>query len=630
MSEAFNPQKNPEASSTRPLLERSCDEISTYAIRATTDKLAIAPSMGADSSEHDKKNEYEAKIDILRETDYTSVEAFCSTDLSGLTKRARKSIIEKPDNWHPERREKHIEIVTDAILEAQALSDRLQEINPEPTIYIERGNTASGKTRALHSAQMEFFDNTTGNIIDTTGAMNPDVYKFKLRNGDSSISAAQVHDEGAMIGRMLAYELASPELSVIVDRRNETPEDIRDALNNAIETGRKVRVLDVDVPLEMSLVGVLMRPRGGIDPNVPFDAIAKGYVGIRANRKSLLDDVQRHSRKVVDNYVLTSFSPAERKSVIVAMLGDNQIRVVEGREDLFYAVSSEMDPRRVQADVEASGNIIINDAFIDYYCSTYLDDSIASQDYASKLAYRLKDFRGRTLRRSVDLMANMESPREATVYLESANRNLTTTSRTASGKVDISASATKADSMESIDSRQAASKAKENFNQAITMAFEQRNMEFTSSEDLRRLVEAIATQVNNGIVKEGKLIRSGDDSLKYPYTRIVDLPVAMEQFYGKLHKMLSDPHSDPVEIAAFCEFRIDLVDHFFADGCGKTAKAVSSFVLMRAGLPLPDYAGGRDEYYRHAPRTIEGLSPTADQEAWEEFLAYYKTMIKYG
>ena len=213
-------------------------------------------------------------------------------------------------------------------------------------------------------------------------------------------------------------------------------------------------------------------------------------------------------------------------------------------------------------------------------------------------------------------------------YLKQALENLQLTSRTAKGVVDTSASADKAEKMAGgLTVEMAAKRALQNFNNAIQYLFEHRQEQFDDSQKLREFVESVVKQINTGITKEDVLIRSGMDSTKFPYTKIVDLEPAMQQFYKELLRRLKDPKEDPKEIAAFIEYHIDPIDHFFADGCGKVAKAISAWSLMQKNFPLPHYRG-RDEYYARARlENPTGDSITDKQRQWEQWLAYYKTLF---
>jgi hypothetical protein len=126
--------------------------------------------------------------------------------------------------------------------------------------------------------------------------------------------------------------------------------------------------------------------------------------------------------------------------------------------------------------------------------------------------------------------------------------------------------------------------------------YDNRHKTFANPKELRQFVEAQAAAINDGITKPGVLIREGADSAKYPYTKVADLPRAMDQFYDELFRRLDNPRQDPKQLAAWIEYRMDLTDHFFADGCGKAAKAISAWALMRSGQELPTY-GSRNAYY---------------------------------
>jgi hypothetical protein len=89
---------------------------------------------------------------------------------------------------------------------------------------------------------------------------------------------------------------------------------------------------------------------------------------------------------------------------------------------------------------------------------------------------------------------------------------------------------------------------------------------------------------------------------------------------------LITPGEDPVGLAAWVEYRVNLTDHFFADGCGKISKAVSGWVLMRYAQDLPTYKGSipKDRY----PTKVRGSSDAMDAQQlgnWEEF---YRGMFK--
>ncbi|MBI5357764.1 hypothetical protein HZB74_02860, partial [Candidatus Saccharibacteria bacterium] len=125
-------------------------------------------------------------------------------------------------------------------------------------------------------------------------------------------------------------------------------------------------------------------------------------------------------------------------------------------------------------------------------------------------------------------------------YSKQALENLQTTSRTARGVVDVSASVDKARGIQDISEREAADRAAANFKEAIEQLYEQRDYQFENPEELRTFIEDTARHINKGITKEGVLVRS-HDSDKYLYTKVENLPQEMKQFYEELFARLQNP-----------------------------------------------------------------------------------------
>lgn len=212
-------------------------------------------------------------------------------------------------------------------------------------------------------------------------------------------------------------------------------------------------------------------------------------------------------------------------------------------------------------------------------------------------------------------------------YVSQAMSNLKKTSRTAAGTVDTSASKEKADKIvEGLTGEQAAAHAANNFEQTIRQLHNRRNEQFTPESALE-LADSVNRQINKGITKEGVLLRT-DDSPKFPYTKVEHMQVARRQFAEELAKRLNDPNADPVETAAWIEWRTNL-DHVYADGVGKTMRALAALPLMKAGLPLPNY-GPNKEYFRYSPPTPYNPHDGADayrDADFHRFLNYYRKLM---
>lgn len=214
-------------------------------------------------------------------------------------------------------------------------------------------------------------------------------------------------------------------------------------------------------------------------------------------------------------------------------------------------------------------------------------------------------------------------------YREQFRRNMMIMSRTANGKLDLSASTTKKDSMAASSADDARDLAMQNTERAIGFLFENRRRKFKKAEELEELILEAARITNKGIVKEGCLFRSGEDSTKYNYTRIKDIPLMWEWFVLTFYWLISAQYFEAVEIAVYGEYVINILGHFFSDGCGKISMLISTYVFMRFDLPCPEYTS-RDEYYRVASReTIPEVSDLrglpADPE-YLNFVSYYMSI----
>lgn len=520
--------------------------------------------------------------------------------------KAMDAYLDNPDNWLAERRQLHDLIIAGEFEKAQALSERLGD--EEPTIYALRGNTAAGKTTRLRN------DRDFAKTGDTSGAINPDTYKAQLRTADSAIdyspTAFQTHEEGSMLARRLSrmVEGATPplsEMSMVIDKRLNKTKNIDELIATAERLGRPVKIMDVDSPLETSCQRVLTRAIAGEDPAVPFGAVAEGYEGIRQNRAALIEQVKNNP--AIKEYVLYVTDEAGKS-----------VKVAEKKIGVFTILDQPLYERALDGSTQDSVNkvkaTVIDDAYIqkaDEYMRPFLER-----------------YRGKTLGEALDAHSKLTvEPHDEAFYMRTAMENLAKTSRTAQGVVDTSASADKAAKMaEGLTDAEAAKKAKENYQKMMQRLFTERGRSFNSPEDVRAFVESVGGGINQGITKEGVLIRSGEDSVKYPYTKVADLPKAMEQFYKEFYQRLNDPHQDPVALAAWVEYRVNLTDHIFADGCGKSSLALVSFVLMRNNLPLPQFESKGDTI-QHSPKTIRGVDPAADARALRDLEATMRSRM---
>jgi len=215
-------------------------------------------------------------------------------------------------------------------------------------------------------------------------------------------------------------------------------------------------------------------------------------------------------------------------------------------------------------------------------------------------------------------------------YVDQSMRNLRATSRTVAGTLDTSSTPGKEEKLvDGLTPKAAATQAASNYEGIVRRLYDYKDDIPTTGPEMGTLVNDVAVAVNNGIVKPGQLERT--TNTKFPMqTRAEDLPIAYGQFSQELAERLSNPAADPVETAAWIEWRANMLDHFWTDGVGKTSKALAAIPLMRSGLPLPIYPPMKDfvAFAKEQPRVdpLEGgaayLGP-----AWEKFNAFYHDMV---
>ena len=216
-------------------------------------------------------------------------------------------------------------------------------------------------------------------------------------------------------------------------------------------------------------------------------------------------------------------------------------------------------------------------------------------------------------------------------YREQFKRNMMVMSRTANGTLDLSASTTKAESMAAESAGEAQRIAHENTDRAVEFLFDNRKRNFRSAKDLEELVLETAKITNKGILKEGCLFRSGEDSTKFNYVRIKDLPAMWDNFILIFYAVLTAQHFEVAEIAAFSEYIINTRAHFFADSCGKISMLISAYLFMRFDLPCPEYTS-RDDYYRAAGcakvPTVSELYHLGSDPEFSRFVSYYLSLCR--
>jgi hypothetical protein len=203
-------------------------------------------------------------------------------------------------------------------------------------------------------------------------------------------------------------------------------------------------------------------------------------------------------------------------------------------------------------------------------------------------------------------------------------------SRTASGEaVSTKGKPGKAAKIiEGLTPKQSAQLVNQNLADVISDLYLDRNKLPTDAANMDALVQSVAARVNEGIVKPGELQRTHETG--HGQTAPEDLPIARQQFAEELTQRLNDPKADPIETAAWIEWRLNIMDHPWTDGVGKSSRAIAAIPLMRAGEPLPTYPTGKG-FFKHA-QNLDRVDPRDGGAAylgpqWRTFNDYYHDLV---
>lgn len=351
----------------------------------------------ASSQEGHSEEDYDRKVELLsRDPSIDTGRVFCLVDTTGLSKKERSAIYDNPENWDG-RRELHERLKRGNVQQALDLSSRLERENPRippPTIFALRGSPGAGKTTSLRRGH-EMFRGILDEKGQPSGSLAPDVFKGPLKE-KGNLSSTQVHAESTMLGRAVKREVSNADTSVVFDKLMNEHADIEEMIESAKETGRKIAIMDIDVPLELSAVRVLGREKGGADPNIAFEGVAQGFRGIRENREvqhGALDD----NPQLVNGYVLMAYDRESRQSVEVAVWDEEagKVRIIEGRENLASQSIEEPDE-----EIERIKNTVITEEYIQNFTTTYFDEK--SHQHAEKTAETLRQYLGKTIGMALD------------------------------------------------------------------------------------------------------------------------------------------------------------------------------------------------------------------------------------
>ena len=342
-----------------------------------------------DFSEHMAEREKESAAEKLGDGVTTTVSIYIEGG-SSMTNAELKKKKGRAEAYTAERQAWHEEVLDQAAIDARELSKKL---GPPPRIIAMRGGCGAGKTTAVREKYGD-----KGIIVngDVPGAIKPDYFKDVIKeeartNLGVEVTSSQAHMESTGICRMHTERLIEdPEVSLLIDKQLQSAEDIPEIIHWGKESGKNVELLDNDVPIELSAFRVLKRPIGGADPNIEFSGVASGFIGIRANRGQVLEDVKD---EIVSSYSLRAFDPVSKRQIEVAKKVDGKISYVPGYEELGRAVGKQ-DKYGAEAEAASAEKQVITPEYVEEFVSKYFDESENAPEWSKKGAKEAREILG--------------------------------------------------------------------------------------------------------------------------------------------------------------------------------------------------------------------------------------------
>lgn len=209
-------------------------------------------------------------------------------------KTKNSDYLKNPSNWVPERLGFYAKyVLPHEYIRLRELSKRLH--TKIPTVFVVRGNTASGKSSYLEE---EF--------KSTSGCLNPDSSKYiiQTKTAKKPLTSIQVHREGTY-GPIRLYKeeiLRNYQGSIICDGRYSSYDDLEAVIQAAKNRKGCVHIVDFATPLLTSQIrSLVMRDPYGQQPCVPPQSITKAHIEL-SYRARVIERIKQE--KTVTKYDL--------------------------------------------------------------------------------------------------------------------------------------------------------------------------------------------------------------------------------------------------------------------------------------------------------------------------------------
>lgn len=528
-----------------------------------------------------------------------SYDVFTKFNTDDLDKISLRNLLKDEKNWVSERIKTQKELISHFYKSAEILSRKIVHSKKMGKgLYCVRGPVASGKSSFID----DFLHHSIKNLERVEGTLNTDAIKRKLILHTSNLTGGAFsgylfHEEASIISEKILELVKQSKLVYVIDKRMQSKTDLDELLLDAEKRKLPVTIFDLKVDFITSAMRVLERT--GIypsDPTPDFLALYKSHKDIEESRPFFLE-----------------------KSLNSTFVRD------------YFTVS-----------INSNGHPIVHSLKKDYK----INKENLTRESEARYVAKIESLKSTVLsnKKTLQVVLDEHSGRNYTPrfskqeYLDKLLSNIKNTSRTFEGELNISASKEKSQIVNSsISKEDLVEITRNNIVQAFEFAYDNKNLLVLSPQALKDFIDHIAKIVNRGIISDEKfLIRSGSNSHKYFYVNTKYIVKFYKSFINQLYKKLSSSETNPTDLAAWIEWNIDFCGHIFSDGCGRIAKVLSTWLLMRNNSDLPDYRMGQDGFEtvrasyrkRFAVKSVINLQIPTHTKSFYSFLRYYGRLFE--
>ncbi len=508
---------------------------------------------------------------LRRDPSITTDRAYSRRELTVGDKEKRKDTLEADDRWCPERlefRKKVVDEWRDRIRRgheamSEKISNSLPDLAGKNVLVLLSGNTASGKSYTVKNLPASC-QRLAGLGIDPKLAINPDDIKARIR----------------------AEELVDGRPVISSDQAHTEGSGITDALiEEALEQERSI-VLDKRFtnPTDVREVAEKAKKFG-------YHIV---MINLDAEEETSMDRVFGNARKGITGRDPNGTDPIPKRATVE----HGYLESITYRSETLQMTDVLDEVYVLKSDIEGQNGGVL----------------LASREPGQDLQVN-PDFEPYFQHAVRDLMGD--------VFVKRCMDNLQKSSRTAAHGIVTPTTEGKAEATLA-RGKQASRLANVNVRATMELLYRERKKQFSGPAELRSYIETIALRVNKGVM--AGLYRTGESDER-SYTAVAELDAAMNEFCTELFRRLNDPTEDLVALAAWVEYRVNICDHFFMDGCGKTANALSAWVLASRSTgttPAQPEFRSRDEYFSYSP---ESRDPQARLDQFPKFLTFYRSLF---